>query len=147
MMDTIKKILLIDDNPEEQHLFKEAVSRVSKEVECYYADSVVNAFLLLESMKGGLPDIIFLDINMPLHNGRDGLKALKLSKRFSHIPVVMYTIQDLTHQKAELREIGASFSLQKPELRELVLILRFLLGERQTTADLEDVEKLFLKFA
>jgi DNA-binding response OmpR family regulator len=147
-MNTIDKILLIDDNPDEHTLFSDAVSRVRKDIECLHADSVVNAFWLLESMKGSLPDIIFLDINMPLHNGRDGLVALKQSKRFMHIPVVMYTNLDMPkNEKTELLNMGASFFLQKPHLKELVLMFRFLFGERQSSGDLKDVEKLFLKFA
>jgi CheY-like chemotaxis protein len=147
-MGTVEKIMLIDDDADEYILFKEAVSRVRKDVEVFYASGVVDAFSLLESIKGNLPDLIFLDINMPMHNGRDCLKALRQSKRFSHIPVVMYTVQDLlAGEKAELRDLGASFFLQKPQLKDLVLILRFLLGEGQTTADLKDVAKLFVKLA
>ena len=145
-METVEKILLIDDDADEFYLLKEAVSRVRKDIQCLYANGVVDAFSLLEDIKGTLPDIIFLDVNMPLHNGRDCLKALKQSKRFSNIPVVMYTVQDLqSDEKAELRTLGASFFLQKPHLKELVLILRFLLGERQTTSDYKEVERLLLK--
>jgi CheY-like chemotaxis protein len=147
-MGTVEKIMLIDDDAEEFVLFKEAVSRVRKDVEVCYAGGVVDAFTMLEGIKGNLPDLIFLDINMPMHNGRDCLKALGQSKRFSHIPVVMYTVQDLLpEEKGELRVLGASFFLQKPQLKDLVLILRFLLGERQTTADLKDVAKLFVRLA
>jgi CheY-like chemotaxis protein len=147
-MGTVEKIMLIDDDADEYVLFKEAVSRVRKDVEVCYASGVVDAFTLLESIKGNLPDLIFLDINMPMHNGRDCLKALRQSKRFAHIPVVMYTVQDLLNEeKDELRTLGASFFLQKPELKDLILILTFLLGGRQSTADIKDVAKLFVKLA
>ena len=147
-MGTVEKIMLIDDDADEYLLFKEAVNQISKNVEVYYASGVVDAFTMLESIKGNLPDLIFLDINMPMHNGRDCLKALRQSKRFSHIPVVMYTVKDLLNdEKAELRELGASFFLQKPELKDLILILTFLLGGRQITADMKDVAKLFVKLA
>jgi len=147
-MDSIEKILLIDDDPDEHYLFKAAVSRVRKDIECLFASGVVDAFTLLEGIKGNLPDLIFLDVNMPKHNGRDFLKALKQSSRFSRIPVVMYTIQNLTNdEKEELRSLGATFFLRKPGLTELVLILRFLLGYGQSRDDLKQVEELIVKLA
>jgi CheY-like chemotaxis protein len=147
-MDSIEKILLIDDDLDEHYLFKAAVSRVRKDVECLFASGVVDAFTLLEGIKGNLPDLIFLDVNMPNHNGRDCLKALRQSKRFARIPVIMYTVQDLTDgEKEELLALGATFCLRKPGLNELVLILRFLLGYRQTGDDLKHVEELLVKLA
>jgi hypothetical protein len=60
----------------------------------------------------------------------------------------MYTVQNLTEEeKQELRALGATFFLRKPELRQLVLILRFLLGDRQTKDDLRDVEELLVRLA
>ena len=56
-------------------------------------------------------------------------------------------MKKLNDEKAELRELGASFFLQKPELKDLILILTFLLGGRQITADMKDVAKLFVKLA
>jgi CheY-like chemotaxis protein len=147
-MDSIEKILLIDDDPDEHYLFNAAVKRVRKDIECLFASGVVDAFTLLEGIKGNLPDLIFLDVNMPKHNGRDCLKALRQSKRFSRIPVIMYTVQNLTEaEKEELQSLGATFFLRKPELKELVLILRFLLGDRQTSDDLKHVEELLVKLA
>ena len=147
-MDSIEKILLIDDDPDEHYLFNSAVKQVRKDIECLFAFGVVDGFTLLEGIKGNLPDLIFLDVNMPKHNGRYCLKALQQSKRFSRIPVVMYTVQDITEiEKKELRALGATFFLRKPELMELVLILRFLLGDNQTNADLKHVEELLVKLA
>jgi CheY-like chemotaxis protein len=147
-MDSIEKILLIDDDPDEHDLVNAAVKRVRKDIECLFASGVVDAFTLLEGIKGNLPDLIFLDVNMRKHNGRDCLKALRQSKRFSRIPVIMYTVQNLTEmEKEELQSLGATFFLRKPELKELVLILRFLLGDRQTSDDIKHVEELLVKLA
>ena len=67
----------------------------------------------LESAQA-LPGIIFLDINMPLVDGRACLKFIKKNERFANIPVVVYSTAH-NQQDVELcYQLGALAYVEKP---------------------------------
>jgi CheY-like chemotaxis protein len=84
------RILLIDDDQDDQTLFLEAVNQISGSVVCDIADSGQKGLELLESCIE-LPDILFLDINMPMMDGRETLTALRQTRRFDNMTVIMYS--------------------------------------------------------
>lgn len=61
-----------------------------------------------------LPDLIILDINMPIMDGRSCLKFIKKDPRFSQIPVIIFSTS--IHQKdIELcHQLGALACIEKP---------------------------------
>lgn len=61
-----------------------------------------------------LPNIIFLDINMPIMDGRTCLKLIKKNPRFNHIPVVIYSTSNRTQDMELCYELGALAYIQKP---------------------------------
>ncbi len=84
-------VLLIDDDLEEAHIFREALEEVNPRSACYYARSGPDALLKMETGEIMQPDIIFLDLSMPDMNGWDFLSLLKSNPRYEPIPVVIYT--------------------------------------------------------
>jgi CheY-like chemotaxis protein len=69
-----------------------------------------------------LPDLIFMDINMPLMNGFECLTQLKRKIRFTNIPVVILTTSNNRSQKELAKELGANFFLSK--LSDFSLFIR-----------------------
>ncbi|HEY4148160.1 MAG TPA: response regulator, partial [Chitinophagaceae bacterium] len=65
----MNSILLIDDDADEASLFGEALKRVAPSVLFRYINEGGAALKDLLNDAGSLPDIIFLDINMPKING------------------------------------------------------------------------------
>lgn len=84
----IQVILQIDDDPEDCELFQEALKAVSGAD--YHA--IHDAFKALTVLKSGslVPDIIFLDLNMPRMDGREFLEAIKGVKALKAIPVILF---------------------------------------------------------
>jgi CheY-like chemotaxis protein len=82
------KILLIDDDEDEQWIFTEALKEIDDSIDCSFALSAHQGLRLL---KQSLPDFIFLDINMPILNGFELLEFIKRDDRLKRIPVVMYS--------------------------------------------------------
>jgi len=84
-------ILLADDDADERYFFEEAV----KELPIATNLKMVNDGILLMDYLNGhlecLPDILFLDINMPKKNGSECLIEIKRSLTLKHLPVVMYS--------------------------------------------------------
>ena len=84
------KILLIDDDKDDQTLFCEAISQISEAIVCALTNNGVEGLEYLRS-SDILPDLVFLDINMPLLDGRETLAIIRATEEFRSIPVVMYS--------------------------------------------------------
>ena len=61
-----------------------------------------------------LPDLILLDINMPLMNGQETLLQIKSNKKLSVIPVVIFSTSKYDSDIKVCYELGASSYLVKP---------------------------------
>lgn len=110
-MDHFKHFFIIDDDSE---FFCEAVTDLYPTAKC---SSAVNGRDALEKLEAGSvvkPDIIFLDLNMPLMDGRGCLKHLRDNAKFKNIPVVIYTTSSSERDRTELLELGAQYFLSKP---------------------------------
>ena len=90
-----RKILMIDDNPTDVLLIKEAFAFCEGNCEVYVAEDGVYALEFLrrqgEFLSAPRPDIILLDLNMPRKSGLEVLIELKSDPDFKRIPVIVYT--------------------------------------------------------
>jgi len=99
-----KEILLIDDDIDDAEIFMEAVYSIDTEIVFRVENNPVNAFNKLESAEK-LPDLIFLDYNMPLLNGKEFLEKIKSNEKLKEIPVILIStpskefVQDLLQKK------------------------------------------------
>lgn len=109
-----KRLLIIDDDIEDQEIFMEALKEVDDSVTCYAAISGEDAFRQLETDVVMLPDLIFLDLNMPKLNGKQVLKELKNSRSLVQIPIIMYSTSFAPRDIEEIRQSGAVHHLLKP---------------------------------
>ena len=82
----IKNVLLIDDDEDEITIFNEALQRAGIKCHCAWADSRQHALQATP-----VPDIIFLDVNMPCVNGFECLADIKKSPLLLSIPVILYS--------------------------------------------------------
>ncbi|CAC9976145.1 response regulator [Flavobacterium panici] len=118
-----KNILLIDDDPEDAEIFEEAVKALNREVKLQWAGNPERALDELQSAEQ-LPDLIFLDYNMPRINGGELLGKLKSIQRLSVIPVILISTpsEEFMKLKLDQNEIIKFFS--KPNsYSELIAIL------------------------
>ncbi|GAA6765528.1 response regulator [Flavobacterium sp. CGRL1] len=83
-----RNILLIDDDHDDTQFFVEAVQAVNKEAVCLTSENPVKALKELETTEQ-LPDIIFLDYNMPAVNGLEFLKRMGQIERLKNIEVIV----------------------------------------------------------
>lgn len=112
-MNTTKKILLIDDDTDDQEFFLEAAHEVDSDIECSFASSCEEALDLLKS-KSFSPTHIFLDLNMPKLDGKKCLAEIKKIAHLKNTPVIIYSTSSLKRDIEETRALGAIHFLTKP---------------------------------
>src|SRR5688500_1742343 len=118
-MSIYKNILLVEDNPDDRQDFLDALKEIDPSITCDVADNGLNAMRHLVLAKT-LPQLIFLDLNMPNINGYDFLHALRTNKMydaFKHIPVVLLT--GAMRDEKKFSAFGAHIAITKPSSFEL----------------------------
>src|SRR6187455_804021 len=110
---TFRHILLIDDDVEDQEIFKTALNSFPKELECTI---FTNAKEALEKLVSGdlNPDAIFLDLNMPIMSGQEFLVEAKKKKEVAHIPIIIFSTSSQASAIKQARELGAHDFITKP---------------------------------
>ena len=98
-----KKILIVDDEPHLRFLLEQTL----EDFEDYDVkiESVENGQLALDSIKNEKPDLMFLDVMMPLVNGFDVCTSVKSNPNTSNIYIVLLTAkgQEMDHQRTRSR--------------------------------------------
>lgn len=107
------KILLIEDDQIETLKFERILNTFSQKHEQQNASNGEMAIELLNNQKE-LPNIIFLDLNMPKMNGLEFLNILKNDERLYHIPVVVLTTSNNYNDIIESYREGIAGYIMKP---------------------------------
>ena len=116
--------LLADDDADDASLFQDALMEVDNSIDFQYAKDGQETLELLKDESASLPDIIFLDLNMPRMDGKECLRHLKMDTELSRIPVIMYTTSSQAKDIEETMMSGALCFITKPSsMKELKRIL------------------------
>jgi CheY-like chemotaxis protein len=99
-------VLLIDDDDDDQFIFLAALKDVAPASHCYISNNPLEAFQHLHA-RAEVPDMLFLDLNMPMMNGFEFLVILKSDPRFSPIPVIIFSTSDNPEDLDRVKELGA----------------------------------------
>ncbi|HBM45599.1 MAG: Transcriptional regulatory protein YycF [Parcubacteria group bacterium GW2011_GWF2_38_76] len=106
------KVLIVEDDS----LLVEMV-RAKLKKDGYDVFSACNGEEGLSRVEECVPEIVLLDINMPIMNGFEFLKIIKNSDRFKDIPVIMFSSLGEEEDNIEKgRALGASGFLIKSQL-------------------------------
>lgn len=109
----IKTLLLADDDDEDVDIFKTAVADITTGIKILVVN---NGALVLDLLKTSteLPDIIFLDLNMPVKNGLQCLKEIKASKQWKDIKIIILSTSTYPAQIKVAYDLGADLFITKP---------------------------------
>ena len=104
-----KCVLVVDDDPMVIKVLKEPL------VKAGYQVLVANHGLeALQVVKTKTPDLIILDILMPLLDGFRTARILKFDKRFKNIPIVVLTSRATEGERKIGEQVGADEYVYKP---------------------------------
>ena len=88
----IGKVLLVDDDEDARIIFKSSLKKAKVIAEISEAKNGFEALNLLVKSK---PDLMFIDLLMPIMDGFELLEAIKHSPDWSNIPIIINTVKDL----------------------------------------------------
>ena len=124
-------ILLVEDNPGDVRLTKEALKDAKVLNEIYVARDGVEAMEFLNK-KGSFaeaptPDMILLDLNLPRKDGREVLAEIKKDPKLKHIPVIILTTSKADEDIVKTYNLHANAYITKPvDLNRFVEIMHAL---------------------
>ncbi|MDJ1503733.1 response regulator [Xanthocytophaga agilis] len=128
-------VYLADDDEDDRMFFTDAVKQNSRSI---HVDSSTNGEQLLQKVfnQDLLPDVVFLDLNMPRKNGLECLQAIRANSTTQHIPIIIISTSSAIENIRKANSYGANFYIQKPddffELKRLIEIgIQFSLAERK----------------
>jgi CheY-like chemotaxis protein len=109
-------ILYAEDDPDDQQALKEILKEIDPYIRVVVVPTGLALIQYLETL-GQLeewPCFIVLDMNMPVWDGIRTLKALKETKQYSHIPVIVFSTSSLPGDSSLSLKEGAVKFITKP---------------------------------
>jgi CheY-like chemotaxis protein len=115
------RILLIEDDQIEVMKLKRTIAKLELDHQLIEAENGEVALRILNESKE-LPDIIFLDLNMPKINGIEFLKLLRSDEVLKYLPTIMLTTSNNPRDVLECYKVGVAGYILKPlKYRDYVL--------------------------
>lgn len=116
--------MYIDDDLEDREIFREAIGQISPSYVCNVAADGNQGLKVLQDFVV-MPDFIFVDVNMPVMNGKQFLEKVKNTPVLRSIPVIMYSTTSFEQERNEYFKLGAKDVLVKPNtFNEICELLR-----------------------
>jgi CheY-like chemotaxis protein len=114
------QILLADDDEGDRLLFKDAFDELKVKHIVKMVDNGIELIAYLTKNDIVLPDIIFLDLNMPRKNGLECLKEIRTNEKFDKILIAVYSTSAAEIDINETFINGANVYIKKPNNFELL---------------------------
>ncbi|MCE2995270.1 MAG: response regulator [Cyclobacteriaceae bacterium] len=107
------QILLADDDEDDCFLFTAALNEIKVPVQLITVRNGEQLLQLLDQCDS-LPQVLFLDLNMPRKNGWECLKEIKQNEKFKKLNVVIFSTSFQQEMADRLHDSGAMHYIRKP---------------------------------
>jgi CheY-like chemotaxis protein len=123
------EILLVEDNPGDARLTREALALSKVRNNLHHARDGEEAILYLRRegpyTSAPTPDLILLDLNLPRRDGREVLEDIKQDQALKHIPVVILTSSQAEEDILRSYRLHANCFITKPvDLEQLTKVVQ-----------------------
>lgn len=113
-MDKQLIVMIVDDDLDDIDFFCEALSDNFPACLILKANNGEDALAKLRKAENPVPNLIFLDLNMPRMDGKTCLSHLKKDVILKRIPVVVYSTSNSQKDKEVVIDLGAAHVMLKP---------------------------------
>ncbi len=104
-----KEVLVVDDDPLVVKILRDSLQRVGYDVR-----TACHGLEALQRVREQQPDLIILDILMPMLDGFKVARILKFDKKFNRIPIIVLTSRATEGERKMGEQVGADEFLYKP---------------------------------
>lgn len=127
-----KLILLAEDNPDDAFIFQMMIKRSGLPQTLHLVQDGQQAIDWLSGTgeyadrnKFPIPDLLFLDLKMPIKSGFDVLEWLREKKQFSGLPVMILSSSDDRTDVNRASQLGAkTYFVKSPQLKDVIQFLK-----------------------
>lgn len=108
------QLLLADDDEDDCLFFKEALEEIPVATHLTTVHDGEQLMHWLTTNTGPLPDVLFLDLNMPRKGGYECLAEIKADQRLQQLPVIIFSTSFVKEVADRLYQKGAHSCMIKP---------------------------------
>jgi CheY-like chemotaxis protein len=112
----MKKILVVEDNQVNRELVRDMLE--GRDFDVHEAENGLEALHMLTKTK---PDLVLLDIQMPVLDGMSTIKQIRQKPDYAHLPVLALTAYAMVGDRERVLAAGFNGYLSKPIDRQLLL--------------------------
>lgn len=105
----MKKVLIVDDEEVNVQILANIIGKQG-----YSIETAMNGKEAVDKVNSFAPDIVLLDVEMPVLNGLEALKEIRKNHSQNQLPVIMITVKDSTQDIIEALDLGANDYVTKP---------------------------------
>lgn len=107
-------VVLADDDEDDRLFFIEAFEELKIQTKVAIYKNGVELMQALNQLDAVLPNILFLDLNMPMKSGLECLKEIKSNTRFKDIAIAIYSTSASEEDIEDTFVNGANVYIKKP---------------------------------
>lgn len=116
----LKTVLIVDDNQANRELLKLILLHAN-----YHVLEAINGMEAIQQAKTHQPDIILMDIQLPVMDGTKAIRLLQSDEATANIPVVAFTSYAMKGDKEKLLALGFNGYIAKPiNIDEVIELLK-----------------------
>ncbi|MEI6948602.1 response regulator [Paraflavisolibacter sp. H34] len=122
---TVRTIFYADDDPDDVLVFREAMAQIDPSLKIHSVSTGDDLCALLRSLR---PDLVFVDLDMPVKSGLECLVEIRQNPLFASLPVVIYSSSTRAGNIEAAYHLGADLFFIKPlSYSDLLVSLRGIL--------------------
>lgn len=106
------RIVLADDDDDDRELFELALEELDGKLEFSHAPNGKELLKLLQEEQ--TPDVVFLDLNMPLTSGIECLKIIRQNDKLTSLPVIILSTSRAARDIDTCYNLKANYYIVKP---------------------------------
>lgn len=114
MNENVLHIALADNDKEDRLLFQKAIEILKINTELQLFNDGQQLMDYMEDTGSSLPHMVFLDLNMPIKNGRQCLQEIRSTKAMNDVIIAIFSTSSSEKDIEEIFIYGANIYINKP---------------------------------